>query len=313
MQAIQYLSYGPANVLHLAELADPEPGSGEVRVRIEAAGVAPIDAKLRAGLLQQHFTLTFPKIPGRDGVGIVDKVAADVMDVKVGDGVCVLVPALGAGTHAQAVVCRAAQTVARPHGLATAQAAALLQPGVSAWIPVVEVARVAAGMRVLIHGGAGAVGGLMVQLAHHLRAHVTATCRAQNVDFVAALGADAVIAYDAQDFGELRGLDVVFDLIGGETHDRSYPVLRRGGHLVYLTAQPIIDRGHEFGVRVTRAGILPGGPVLAAVAALADRGIWQPLVSCVLPLREAVRAHLAYERGEVSRGRVVLRVGNDEA
>lgn len=313
MQAIQYLSHGPAAVLHMAEIADPEPGPGEVRVKIDAAGVSPIDAKLRAGLLQQHFTLAFPKIPGRDGVGIIDKVAPDVTDVRVGDRVCVLVPPLGAGTHAQAVVCSAAQTVPRPHGLTTAQAAALLQPGVSAWIPMVDIAQVKPGMRVLIHGGAGAVGGLMVQLAHYLGAHVTATCRAENLAFVAALGADAPIAYDREDFGNLRGLDVVFDLIGGSTHDRSYPVLRRGGRLVYLTAQPITDRGHEFGVEVARAAILANSLALAAVAELADRGAWQPAVSGVLPLREAARAHLAYERGEVTRGRVVLLIGDDKA
>jgi NADPH:quinone reductase-like Zn-dependent oxidoreductase len=311
MQAIQYLSYGPASVLQMAELPDPEPGPGEVRVRLDAAGVSPIDAKLRAGLLRQHFSLAFPKIPGRDGVGSVDKVGPDVTSVSVGERVCVLVPPLGAGTYAQAVVCSRTELVRRPPALSTGQAAALLQPGVSAWIPVVETARVGPGMRVLVHGGAGAVGSLMVQLAHHLGAHVTTTCRAENLGFVAALGADAAIAYDREDFGNLRDLDVVFDLVGAETHDRSYLVLRRGGHLVYLTAQPIIDRGLEFGVRVTRAIIASSARALTAVVDLAGREVWRPQLFCLLPLREAAQAHLAYERGQVTRGRIVLLIGHD--
>jgi NADPH:quinone reductase-like Zn-dependent oxidoreductase len=309
MQAIQYLSYGPASVLRMAELPDPEPGPGEVRVRVEAAGVSPIDAKLRAGLLQQHFSLAFPKTPGRDGVGTIDKVGPGVANAQIGERVCMLVPPLGAGTHAQAVVCALSAVVPRPRNVPSAQAAALLQPGVSAWIAMIEVARVEPGMRVLVHGGAGAVGSLMVQLGHHLGAHVTATCRADNLAFVAGLGADAAIAYDREDFAGLRGLDVVFDLIGGSTHDRSYGVLRRGGHLVYLAAEPIVERGAPFGVRVTRARIAPDARVLAAVAELAERGRWQAQVSKLLPLRDAAEAHLAYERGQVTRGRIVLQIG----
>lgn len=311
MQAIQYDRYGPPEVLTTVTLADPEPGPGEARVRLLAAGVAPIDTKLRAGLLQAHFEVRFPKIPGRDGVGIIDKLGAGVVGSAVGDQVCVIADPRLAGTYAEAVSCITDRIVARPRGLTTEQAAALLQPGLSAWIPVVEVANIQPGMRVLVHGGAGAVGGLMVQLARHLGAHVTSTCRSANCDFVIGLGAHDVVAYDRDDFGKLRDLDVVFDLIGGDTHARSYPVLHAGGHLVCLTAAPIVELGGEYRVKVTRALIADAPHAINAVARLADAGVLRPTVAGIYPLGAAVDAHRELENGRVTRGRLVLRIAPD--
>lgn len=305
MQAILFDRYGPPDVMRLATLTTPQAGPGEVRVRLQAAGVAPFDAKLRAGLLQAHFKPELPKIPGRDGAGIVDQLGAGVTGVALGDAVCVMADPLS-GTYAQAVVCAAGRVVPLPDGLSLHQAAALMQPGNSAWIAVMETAQVQSGMRVLVHGGAGAVGSLMVQLCSHLGAHVSATCRAGNEDYVSGLGATRAIAYDRDDFGSLRDQDVVFDLIGGATHARSYPVLRSGGHLVYLTAAPIVDQGSVLGVRVTRALVSDRPEVLAAVAGLATEGIFRPRVAGVFSLRDAPRAHAALEGGQVTRGRLVL-------
>lgn len=307
MQAMQFDRYGPPEVLHLATLPPPQAGPGEVRIRLQAAGVAPFDAKLRAGLLQAHFQPELPKISGRDGVGVVDQVGAGVSAITVGDAVCAMADPFS-GTYAEMLVCSAGRVVPRPAGLSLHQAAALLQPGNSAWIAVMETAQVAAGMQVLVHGGAGAVGSLMVQLCKHLGAVVTVTCRAGNEDYVMGLGASRAIAYDRGDFGTLRDQDVVFDLIGGSTHARSYPALRRGGHLVYLTAAPIVDRGGEFGVKVSRAMISDQPKVLAAVARLAADGIFQPRVAGVFALADAAQAHTALEAGQVTRGRLVLEI-----
>lgn len=307
MLALQFSRYGAPDVLETVELPLPEPGPGEVRVRLLAAGVAPVDAKLRAGLLQAHFPLVLPKIPGRDGVGVVDRVGPGVQGVQRGDAVCVTSDALRAGTYAEAVVCSAERVVARPLGLSDHEAAALLQPGVSAWISVMETAQVQPGMRVLVHGGAGAVGSLMVQLCRHLGAEVSATCRADNRDYVVGLGAAHAVAYDTEDFGTvLRNQDVVFDLVGGDTHARSYPVLQPGGHLVYLTAAPIVDQGPAFGVRVTRTPVADSSRVLQAVADLASQGIWRERVAGVFRLADAAQAHAAIEKGQVTRGRLVL-------
>ena len=305
MLAIQFDRYGPPYVMRLAKLPLPQAGTGEVRVKLQAAGVAPFDAKLRAGLLQAHFNPQLPKTLGRDGVGVVDQLGEGVTGVALGDAVCVMADPF-TGTYAESVVCGTERIVPRPAGLSLHQAAALMQPGNSAWIAVMETARVLSGMRVLVHGGAGAVGSLMVQLCRHLGAEVTATCRAGNEAYVVGLGAVRALAYDRDDFGTLRDHDVVFDLIGGATHARSYPVLRAGGHLVYLTALPIVDQSREFGVRLSRAMISDRQPVLAAVAQLAADGIFKPRVAGVISLADAAKAHAALESGQVTRGRLVL-------
>jgi NADPH:quinone reductase-like Zn-dependent oxidoreductase len=311
MKAIFYKAYGSPDVLELGNFITPEAGPGEVRVRMIAAGVSPIDAKLRAGELKAHFALAFPKIPGRDGMGVVDQLGAGVTEHALGDHVCVMsdpVDPSGRGTYAEAVVCTTARVVAKPPNLTNLQAAALLQPGMSAWIAVMRTARVVPGMRVLVHGGSGAVGCLMVQLLTHLGCRVTSTCRAENLDYTAAMGAESVIAYDRDDFGTLKEMDLVFDLIGGETHRRSYPVLKHGGQLVYLTAQPFVDQAATYGVSVDRALINDAPDALQAVVRMAREGIFKPGVAGVRDLAEAAQAHRDFEAGKITRGRVVLRI-----
>lgn len=305
MQAVWYERHGPPEVLRFGERPLPDPGPGQVRVRLRASALAPIDAKLRAGLLQQHFTLTLPKIPGRDGVGVVDALGPGVAAWSPGDEVCVLVPPTAAGTASTHVVCEAAHLVARPAGLSDAQAAALLQPGVSAWASV-QAAALQPGMRVLVHGGSGAVGALVLQQARALGAHVTATCRHDHRDHTLQQGAHAVIAHDRERFDHLRGLDRVFDFVGGTTHARSYPLLRRGGRLVYLVAQPFEDQGAAHGVEVVRAPVTDAPEALQATARLAADGICRPLVAAVWPLSRAAAAHAALESGAVRRGRIVF-------
>ncbi|MCY7308525.1 MAG: zinc-binding dehydrogenase, partial [Rhodoferax sp.] len=157
---------------------------------------------------------------------------------------------------------------------------------------------------------AGAVGSLMVQLCHHLGAEVSASCRFDNCDYVAGLGATRAFAYDrSQQLDQVRAQDVVFDLIGGATHALSYSMLRKGGRLVCLTAAPFVDRGDAFGVLVTRAQIADSPRVLAAVAKLAAQGILQPRVAGVFPLAETALAHAALEQGRVTRGRLVIDIG----
>lgn len=306
VRAITYQEYGPPSVLHLTEIDEAPLLPGHVRVAMQAAGVAPVDAKLRAGLLQHQVPISLPKVPGRDGAGIVTAVGEGADDLRIGDAVCVMPAMLARGTTLAVAVLPQQQIVRKPAGLDMPAAAALLQPGASAWIPLMRTASLQPGMKVLIHAGSGAVGSLMVQLARHLGAEVTATCRHANVDYVTGLGADRVIAYDREDFSTLRDQDVVFDLVGGATHERSYAVLRPGGHLVWLVAAPIRDRGAEFGVTVTRAMITEDRDILQHIADLASAGVWRPSVSRVLPMAEIARAHELLEQGAVTRGRLVL-------
>jgi NADPH:quinone reductase-like Zn-dependent oxidoreductase len=307
LKAIQYAAFGGPEVLALVDLPEPVPGPGEVRVDLAAASVIPADWKLRAGQLTDLFPITFPKIPGRDGAGLVGAVGPGVDYATIGDAVCVSARHTEPGTYAESIIRDRGSIVAKPANLSFAAAAALMHAGICAWISIVETLRVAPGMKILVHGGAGAIGGLAVQLARHRGAEVSATCRADNIDYVRDLGAHRAIAYDREDFTAiLRDQDAVLDLIGGEVHRRSYQVLRRGGQLAWLIAAPIEDRAADYGVRLTRVVVHDDLSVLRAVTEAAAAGILTPQISATMALAQAAEAHRRLEAGEVSRGRIVL-------
>lgn len=307
MRAARYHLHGGPEVIGIETVEVPRPGPGQVLVRLEAAGVAPLDWKLRAGLLRDHFTLPFPKIPGRDGAGRVVACGAGVTGLAPGDPVAVMAPAADPrGTHAEFISADAALTVPLPAGVSTTAAAALVNAGLSAMIAVERTAQVRAGQRVLVQSGAGAVGGLIVQLCAARGAIVTATCRAANAAYVRDLGAERIVAYDAPFEGDLPPQDIVFDLMGGAVHDACYHLLARGGHLVWLTAAPITDRGAEFGVRVTRALITDDAATVAEVLALAARGTLRAQIAGQMPLEKAAEAQRRLAAGEITRGRLLL-------
>jgi len=309
MKAIQYARYGGPEVLALAEVPDPVLPADGVLIEVHAAGVAPGDCKVRQGALTAMFPVKLPKIPGRDGTGIVIAAGPEVGYARVGDRVCFVAQHVEQGGAAERIARRRRELATLPANISFLEGAALAHAGMCAWIGIAETAAVQPGMKVLIHGGGGAIGSLAIQIAKHLGAHVAATTRSANAAYVAGLGADRVIAYDCEDFAAaLRGYDAVFDLVGGEVHRRSYPVLRRGGMLVYLIAEPIEDRSAEYGVSVKSAVIHDRIETLEAVLALAGRGILRPQVGQVFPLRDCAEAHRLVESGAHTRGRVVLKV-----
>ncbi len=308
MKAIQYREHGATDVMQYVDLPDPSAGQGQLLVRLVAASVAPFDWKLRAGRLKDHFTLPLPSVPGRDGAGEVIAVGNDVTEFSIGDRVCVTAGIFSQGCYAEKIASDAKNAVRIPDNLDFREAVALSNPGRSAWI-CVRTAEAKSGDKVLVHAGAGAVGGLLVQLCHYIGADVTATCRAANREYVLGLGANRVIAYDQEDFSELRDQDVVFDLMGGDVHDKSYKVLKPGGRLIWLVADAIIDRGAEFGVMVARAMINDDKDVLQSVMDLAEAGMLKPQVARTMPLQDAAEAHRLMEAGAVSRGRLVLTLG----
>lgn len=309
MKVIRYDEFGPPECMHLAEVPVPTCGPGELLVHLRAASVIPGDAKLRAGSLKSIFPITPPKIPGRDGAGIIAAVGADVQDLAIGDRVCIVSQHMEPGTYAQAIVRDRDSVVPMPAGLTFEEGAALMHAGVCAWICMAETAEVKPGMRVLIHAGAGAIGGAAIQIARHLGAHVVATCSARNANYVRSLGADHVISYDKADFTQEAGeVDVVLDLLGGEVHRRSYDVLKRGGQMVCLLAEPFKDQSAVHGIRLSFAKIHDRPETLLAVTTLARSGVLKPQIADILPLEQAVEAHRRIEAHSVSRGRIVLRI-----
>src|SRR5262249_908724 len=253
---------------------------------VRAASMNPVDWKVRSGMLQKFFPVTFPAITGRDGAGEVIAAATDADASLVGKRVCFLAQR-GAGTWSQKIALRASLAVPIPSSMSYEQAASLPLAGVSAWVGLVQTADVRPGMRVLIHAAAGGVGSIAVQIACLRGATVIATCSQANVDFVRALGAQEVYAYDRIAFAEHVGdVEVVFDVMGGDVHRRSYPVLKRGGVIVALAAAPFEDQSAHFGVKVATPQVLSDPAALAEIVGLVAAGQLKPCVEHVLPLSD---------------------------
>ena len=308
MRAIRFEKFGGPEVLKLVEMPDPIPGPGEVVVDVHAASVNPVDWKIRTGAMERYFKTAFPVIPGRDGAGVVTALGAGVAAWKVGDAVSFIAGHMGQGTYAEKIALKADRLVAKPAALGFAEAAAYPLAGLTAWMALVATAPVERGMAVLIHGGAGGVGGIAVQIARHRGARVVATASAANADYAKSLGAEQVVAYDREDFTRaLSGLDVVFDTMGGEIHRRSYGVLKKGGTLVWITAEPVADLGRDYSVTVKQAVVRDNPEAFRGLAALVADGAIVPQVGRVLPLAQAADAHRLSETTHV-RGKLVLSV-----
>jgi NADPH:quinone reductase-like Zn-dependent oxidoreductase len=309
VKAIQFARFGGPEMLCLVDLPAPVCRPGGVLIDVHAASVIPGDWKLRAGHLRGLFTPALPKIPGRDGAGVVAEIGAGVTGFRPGDAVCFVAGHEEPGSYAERICRPQATVIKRPAGLSFVAAAALMHAGICAWTCLVETAHLAPGMTVLIHGGAGAIGGAAIQIACHLGARVATTCGHADLDYVRGLGADIAIAYDRDDFTTaIEDVDVVVDLVGGAVHRRSYAVLRRGATLVYLIAAPLEKPADRKGVRAIRAEIRDDRATLEAVAGLAGGAALRPQISRVLPLAAAAEAHRLLEAGAGSRGRIVLAI-----
>jgi NADPH:quinone reductase-like Zn-dependent oxidoreductase len=304
MAAIRFHEYGPPDVLRLESVERPQPEPSEVLVRVRAAGVNPIDWKIRAGYLQQFMPLDLPHIPGIDVAGTVEAVGAEVEGFAAGDEVF----GRGSATYAELAVAPAVSLARRPAGVGSEDAATLGVGGITAWVGLFDVARLEPGRRVLVQGGAGGVGSLAVQLARWKGAHVIATAGAANAEHVRSLGADEVIDYSATRFEDAaRDVDVVFDTMGGEVTERSWAVLAPGGMLVVIASMPDPETAAARGVRTSGVQAPEAtSHILEQLARIVESGDVKPQVGQVFPLAEAAAAHTASETGH-GRGRIVLR------
>jgi NADPH:quinone reductase-like Zn-dependent oxidoreductase len=283
--AVVYDAYGGPEVLKLRSIPPPRPTPGEVLVEVRAVSMNPVDWKVRSGMQQKFFPLTFPTITGRDGAGEVIGAAAGADASLIGKRVCFMAQR-GAGTWSQKVALQASLAVPIPPSMSYEQAASLPLAGVSAWVGLVQTADVKPGMRVLIHAAAGGVGSMAVQIARLRGATVVATCSQQNVDFV-------------------RDIDVVFDVIGGDVHRRSYAALKRGGTIVALAAAPFEDQSARWGVKLATPQVVSNPAALTEIVGLVAAGELDPRVECVLPIADFAKAHQMSETGH-ARGKTVL-------
>lgn len=325
------MAAGKPDVLQAHDMPAPElPDDAHCLVRLAAAGVNPIDCRIRR--LHMFHPNHFPAVLGFDGAGVVEKAGPACTRFKAGDAVYFFNGGLGGpsgGTYAQYAAVHEAYLARKPEGITMHEAAALPLVLITAWEALVFRAQVEAGQRVLVHGGAGGVGHVAVQLARHLRARVAATVGSDaKADFVRALGAELAIDYTREDFVAATrawtdgdGADVVLDTVGGEIFLRSIDAVRLFGRLVTLLATPIdlphANKARGRNILIGYEGMVSANAmnhhrarlaqtrILEQGARLVEQGKLKVVVSDVLPLDRAAEAHVQLETGH-TQGKIVL-------
>ncbi|MGL4619348.1 MAG: NADP-dependent oxidoreductase [Chroococcidiopsis sp.] len=307
MKAIVINEYGNKDVLNYTDVERPEPQADEVLVKVHAAAVNPADWKIREGMGGQ-FGFKLPLILGGDIAGTVEAVGDGVEGFKQGDAVYGITVAHLAGAYAEYAVTKADAIAPKPESLNFEAAAAIPIAALTAWQAMFDVANLSNGQRILITGASGGVGSMAVQLAKAKGAIVIGTASGKNEQFVRDLGADEFVDYTQQPFEEVvKDVDVVFDTIGGDTCDRAFQTLKKGGFLVSAAAPPSEEKARELGVQAAWVYCQPNAQQLAEINRLIDEGKLKVHIETVLPLTEVKKAHQLSQSGR-TRGKIVLQV-----
>jgi NADPH:quinone reductase-like Zn-dependent oxidoreductase len=324
--------YGKKNNTRIGEMPDPVLREDDVLVRIHAAGVNPLDSKIRDGEFKLLLPFRLPLILGNDLAGVVVRVGARVRKFKPGDEVYARPDADRIGTFAELIAVREGSLAIKPKTITMEEASSVPLVGLTAWQALLEKAGLKQGQKVLIHAGSGGVGAFAIQLAKHMGATVATTTSTANVDFVKKLGADVVIDYKKDDFEKiLRDYDVVLNSLGAETLEKSLQVLRPGGKLISISGPPDPDFAREQGLswllkqvmrllsfRIRRKAkrhrvsysflfMRANGAQLREIGSLIDSGAIKPVVDRVFPFEAAQEAMAYVEKGR-AKGKVVVKV-----
>jgi NADPH:quinone reductase-like Zn-dependent oxidoreductase len=307
MKAIRIHEFGGPEVMKYEDVPVPQPGPGEIRIKIIAAGVNPMDWKVRRGLVG---SLPLPMVMGLDVAGTVDMLGQGEVTFQPGDEVFAKVP-IGKGGYAEYTVARSTETARKPKSVGFIESAAIPTAGLAAWQSIFDLAGLEKGQSVLIHGAAGGVGTFAIQFSKWKGAYVIGTASEKNAEFLKNIGADEVIDYKNQRFEDLvSNMDVVLDTVGGDTFERSWGVLKPGGFLVTTVASIPEGEPEKRGVRAKRVVTQSDGKELAQIAEIIDERKIKPIVTTVLPLTDARKAHEMSESHH-ARGKIVLRVRED--
>jgi len=307
MKAVIINEYGDENVLNYTDAPRPEPQSDEILIKVHAAGFNQVDVKLREGM-GKMFGLEPPLILGVEVAGTIEQTGADVKNFGIGDEVFVLGNPMKNGGYAEYAIAKESETGLKPKNIDFETAAAIPVGALTSWQALFDLAHLEPGQTILIHGASGSVGSLAVQLAKIKGARVFATASGKNEEFVRNLGADEFVDYTQQKFEEVvKDVDVVFDTVGGDTLERSFQVLKKGGFLVTTVQPPPEEKAGEFGVQAVMILVEPNADELKQVSRLVEQGDLKAHVETVLPLSEIKKAHEFSKNGH-TRGKIVLRV-----
>lgn len=325
--------YGEANVFREEDVPKPTPRAHDVLVRVCAASVNPVDWKIRSGGQRNIIRLRFPWILGLDVSGVVEAVGPKVTRFRVGDEVFSSPRHTRPGTYAEYVCIDEREVAKKPKNLTHDEAASIPLVGLTAYQCVVEKGRLGPGQTMLVHAGSGGVGAFAIQLGKHLGAHVITTCSAKNADFVRELGAERVIDYTKESFGDvLSDVDLILDSMGESAFDGNLRAVRRGGRIsnISVDVPGLVARYGPFfslfflawtmirfhvwplltkGVRLSHVIKRCDGEQLAVLATLCESGAIRPTVEKVFPLERVAEAHQLSETHR-ARGKIVLHVAD---
>jgi NADPH:quinone reductase-like Zn-dependent oxidoreductase len=307
MHAVRIHAFGNPDVLELDDVPVPTPTAHEIVIRVVAASVNPIDYKIRSGKYPALRQEQLPKVLGRDVSGVVETVGAQTTKFQKGDAVYAML-GRDVGGYAEYALATENEAAPKPTTLNFVPAAAVPLAALTAWQGLFKYGQMRAGQRVLIHGGAGGVGHFAVQFAKARGAWVATTVSAEDIGMLKSLGADQTIDYKHEKFEDaVQNIDLVFDLIGGETQQRSWNVLKDGGTLISSVQRPDEKMAQARNIRAMNYMAAPNAQQLEEIARLIDEGKVKPIVKATYTLADVARAHRHMENDHIQ-GKVVLKV-----
>lgn len=310
MRAAQISAYGGPQVVNVTDVTIPAISPDQVLVEVYAASLNPFDTKLREGVMKDSPLLHLPFTLGGDIAGVIFAVGINVTNFAVGDKIYGTASAVAgnSGAFAEYAATAASQIAKMPENLDFRQAASLPLVGASAWQALTQHIQLHAGQKIFIHGGAGGIGTVAIQIARSIGAKVATTATGPALAYVRQLGADTVIDYKTQDYTTvLKGYDAVFDTVGGDEFERALKVLHPGGMGVSMTASAREEVLEELGVKVTTQQTKVTAQALEALSALIASGAVTSHISQVYALQDIQAAFTARESGGVA-GKIVIAI-----
>ena len=310
MKSAQISEYGDSSIIKINEVEKPSAGEGQVLVEVHSASLNPFDSVVRAGYMKEMLPLQFPATLGGDIAGVVVELGAGVDSLALDDKVYgqASVVAGNSGAFAEYAVTSVGQIAKVPDGLDLTTLASLPLVGVSALQGLGQHINIRSGQKIFIHGGAGAIGSIALQIAKNIGAYVATTATGHGIEYVKKLGADEVIDYKTQDFSEiLKDYDAVFDTVGGDDFNKSLKVLKKAGIAVSMIARADEALAQELGVTAQTQATHVTTEALDKLRDLVNSGVVKPNVGKVFPLEQVKDAFVARESGEVP-GKIVLQI-----
>ncbi len=310
MKAVRMHSRGGPEALIYEDAPMPDIRKGEVLIKVHATGITPTEFTWGSTFTTSDGKDRFPVIPGFEVAGTVQDMASDVSGLSLDDAIYGLLNFWRGGGDAEYVAALASDMAPKPNSLDFVHSAAVPLSGLTAWQALFDHAKISRGSRVLIHGAGGGVGTFAVQLAHWGRAYVIGTASRNKSSFLKDLGADELIDYTSVRFEDkVKNVDTVLDTVGGETLERSWRIVRRGGTLVTIVGDAPSEKSKKYGINGVSFVVRPNRTQLVKISHLIDAGIIRPMVEATFPL---IEARQAYERGLLghNRGKLVLKIAD---